>query len=347
MNRTIEISSGTILRTVFILLLLWFIYLVRDIIALVFVAIIITSAIDPIVDWFQKRKVPRAFTVLVVYILFLSILGAAVGLLIPPLSTEIRGLGENFPVLAEKLSGYFRIVREYADSHNLQQQVVNFTGSAAEKISQAGSSILGGTVSFIGGIFSFVVVLSIAFYMSVQEKGIKKFIASFAPDEHSGYISGLVDRIQFKMGRWLQGQMFLMLIIFALDYLGLLLIGAPYALVLALIAGILEIIPYIGPIVSAIIAVSISFLHDPVTGLLVLALFVLVQQLEGYVLTPLVMKRAVGLNPVVVILALMIGAKLGGVLGIIIAVPIATAFSEIVNDLTKEKEVDVKSGRSE
>jgi len=149
------------------------------------------------------------------------------------------------------------------------------------------------------------------------------------------------------MGRWLQGQMFLMLIIFALDYLGLLLIGAPYALVLALIAGILEIIPYIGPIVSAIIAVSISFLHDPVTGLLVLALFVLVQQLEGYVLTPLVMKRAVGLNPVVVILALMIGAKLGGVLGIIIAVPIATAFSEIVNDLTKEKEVDVKSGRSE
>ena len=135
-----------------------------------------------------------------------------------------------------------------------------------------------------------------------------------------------------------RGRYFLMLIIFLLDYVGLLLIGAPYALVLALVAGILEIVPYIGPVISAVIAVSVSFLHGPLTGLLVLGLFVLVQQLEGYVLTPLVMKKAVGLNPVVVILALMIGAKLGGVMGIIIAVPIAAVAGEIVNDLVKKPE---------
>ena len=339
MNRTIEISSGTILRTIFILLTLWLLYLVRDILLLVFLAIIIVSAIDPIVDWFQKRKIPRSLTVLVVYILFLSVLGVTIGLLVPPLTSEIRGLGENFPVIVEKLSGYFRIVRDYAVSHNLQQQISNFTGSVAEKISQAGSSLFSGTVSFIGGIFELVVVLSIAFYMSVQEKGIKKFSASLMPEEHRGYASSLVDRIQFKMGRWLQGQLFLMLVIFVLDYVGLLLIGAPYALVLALIAGILEIIPYIGPLISAVIAVAISFLHGPVTGLLVLGLFVLVQQLEGYVLTPLVMKKAVGLNPVVVILALLIGAKLGGVMGIIVAVPIATIGGEVINDLVRKPEV--------
>jgi len=345
MNRTIEISSGTIFRTILILLLFWFLFLVRDIVALVFVAIIITSAIDPVADWFQKRKIPRSLTVLVVYVLFLSVFSAAVGLLIPPLSSEIRGLGENFPALAEKLSGYFKIIREYAASHNFQQQIAGFTGDVASKFSQVGSSVLGGTISFIGGIFSFVVVLSIAFYMSVQEKGIKKFFASLMPDEHREYVSGLVDRIQFKMGRWLQGQIFLMFVIFTLDYLGLLAIGAPYALVLALIAGILEIVPYIGPIISAVIAVSISFLHSPLTGLLVLALFVLVQQLEGYVLTPLVMKKAVGLNPVVVILALMIGAKLGGVTGIIVAVPIAAMLGEVVDDLTKKKEASgEKSG---
>lgn len=339
MNRTIEISSGTILRAIFILLLLWFLYLVRDILFLVFFAIIIVSAIDPIVDWFQKRKIPRSLTVIVFYILFLAVLGAAIGLLVPPLTSEVRGLGENFPVIIEKLSGYFLIVRDYAMSHNFQQQISNFTGSAAEKISQAGSSLFSGTVSFIGGIFEFVVVLSIAFYMSVQEKGIKKFFASLMPNEHREYVSGLVDRIQFKMGRWLQGQLFLMLIIFALDYVGLLLIGAPYALVLALIAGILEIIPYIGPLISAVIAVAISFLHGPVTGLLVLGLFTLVQQLEGYVITPLVMKKAVGLNPVVVILALMIGAKLGGVMGIIVAVPIAAVLGEVIGDLVKKPEI--------
>lgn len=339
MNRSIDISSSTILRAIFILLLLWFLYLVRDILALVFIAVIIVSAIDPIVDWFRKRKVPRALTVLVVYVLFISVLGAAIGLLVPPLSNEIRGLGESFPSLVEKFSGYFRIIRDYAASHNLQQNVSNFTENISGKISQAGSSIFSGTVSFIGGIFSFVVVLSIAFYMSVQEKGIKKFFASLMPEEHREYVTGLVDRIQFKMGRWLQGQIFLMFIIFILDYVGLLLIGAPYALVLALIAGILEIVPYIGPVISAVIAVAISFLHDPLTGLLALGLFVLVQQLEGYVLTPLVMKKAVGLNPVIVILALMIGAKLGGAMGIIIAVPIATVIGEVVKDLTKKEEV--------
>jgi len=344
MNRTIEISSGTILRTVFILLLLWFLFLVRDIVFLVFIAVIIVSAIDPIVDWFQKRKVPRALTVLVVYIIFLAVLGTAVGLLVPPLSNEIRGLGENFPALVEKLSGYFRSIRDYAIAHNLQQQISNFAGSAAEKLSQTGSSVLGGTISFIGGIFSFVVVLSVAFYMSVQEKGIKQFFQSLMPDEHREYVSGLVDRIQFKMGRWLQGQVFIMFIIFVLDYAGLLLIGAPYALVLAIVAGILEIVPYIGPVISAIIAVSISFLHSPLTGFLVLGLFVLVQQLEGYVFTPLVMKKAVGLNPVVVILALMIGAKLGGVMGIIVAVPLAAVAGEVINDLTRAPEKQKQEG---
>lgn len=343
MNRTIEISSSTILRTIFILLLLWFLYLVRDILALVFVAIIIVSAIDPVVDWFQKKKVPRSLTVLVVYVVFLAVLGTAIGLLVPPLVSEIRGLGESFPQMAEKFSGYFRIARDYAASHNFQQQIANFTGSVTEKLSQIGSSVFSGTISFIGGILSFVVVLSVAFYMSVQERGIKKFFASLAPEEHRDYIQGFVDRIQFKMGRWLQGQMFLMLIIFALDYVGLLLIGAPYALVLALVAGFLEIVPYIGPVISAVIAVSISFLHDPVTGLLVLALFVTVQQLEGYILTPLVMKKAVGLNPVVVILALLIGAKLGGVMGVIIAVPVATVVSEVAGDLVRKREVSESS----
>ena len=338
MNRTIEISSSTILRTILILLLLWFLYLVRDIILLVFLAFIIVSAIDPVVDWFQKKSVPRALTVLLVYVLFFALVGVAASFLFPPLVSEIRGLGENFPSLVEKFSGYFKVVRDYAAAHNLQQQVSNFSGSFADRLSQVSSNVFSGTISFIGGVFSFLVVLSIAFYMSVEEKGVKKFFASIAPDEHGEYVSGFVDRIQFKMGRWLQGQLALMLIIAVIDYVGLLIIGAPYALTLAIIAGILEIVPYVGPIISAVVASAISFLHGPVTGLFVLALFALAQQLEGYVIAPLVMKKAVGLNPVVVILALMIGAKLGGVMGIVVAVPIATMLGEVVNDLTKKED---------
>jgi predicted PurR-regulated permease PerM len=338
MNRTIEISSGTILRTVLILLLLWFVFLVRDILALVFFAIIITSAMDPIVDWLQKRKIPRSLTVILVYILFLVLVSSFFFFIIPPLANEIRGLGDNFPGLIERFSGYFKIVRDYATSHNIGEQINNFSLSLTGQLNQLGSNIFSGTLSFIGGIFSFIIVLSIAFYMSVQEKGVKKFFASIAPDEHSEYVATLIDRIQFKMGRWLLGQLALMVIIFAIDYVGLLLIGAPYALVLAIMAGLFEIVPYAGPIVSAIVAASLSFLQSPLTGFLVLALFAVAQQLEGYVIAPLVMRRAVGLNPVVVILAILIGAKLGGVTGIIIAVPLATVIWEVLNDLVRPAE---------
>ncbi len=337
MNTTIEVSLGTILRTIFILLLLWFLFLVRDIIFLVFISVIIVSAIDPIVDWFQKKKIPRSLTVTVIYILAISIFTVAFSFFIPPLVSEIRALGENFPRLMETLSGYFRVVRDYAVAHNFQQNIANFTSNVAAKISEAGQSIFSGTISFIGGIFELIVILSVAFYMSVQEKGIKKFFSSLMPEEHREYISGLVDRIQFKMGRWLQGQLLLMFLVFALNYLGLLFIKAPYALTLALLAGILEIVPYIGPVISAIVATAVSLLHGTVTGLLVLGWFVLVQQVEGYVLTPLIMKKAVGLNPVIVILALMIGAKLGGVMGVVVSVPIATMIEEVVNDLMKNQ----------
>lgn len=338
MNRTIEISSGTILRTIFILLLLWFLFLVRDILALVFVAIIIVSALDPIVDWFQKKKVPRSLTVFIAYVVLLSLVVLVISLLISPITSEIESLGQSLPRLVDQLSGYFQSVKNFAATHNLEQNINNFFSNASNRISDAGTNIFSGTISFLGGVFDFIIVLSIAFYMSVQESGSKKFFKSIFPEDHQEYVAGLVERIQFKMGRWLQGQLLLMLLVFMLDYLGLLAIGAPYALILAIIAGILEIVPYVGPIVSAVIATLISFLHGPVTGLLVLALFAGVQQLEGYVLTPLVMKKAVGLNPVIVILALLIGAKLGGVLGVIIAVPVATAIGEVVIDIMKKPE---------
>lgn len=340
MNRTIEISSGTILRTIFILLLLWFLYLVRDIILLLFIAIIIVAAIDPIVDRLQRKKIPRALSVVALYILLLSLFGFVVSLLVPPLTAEIEGLSQSFPQLIEKFSKYFQSIREFAVTHNLERNIADFFATVANRVSQTGANIFTGTITFLGGILEFLVILSIAFYMTVQEKGLKKFFAALLPDDHKDYVVNLVDRIEYKMGRWLQGQILLMILVFGLDYLGLLAIGAPYALILALTAGILEIIPYVGPIISAIIATAVSLLHGPVTGLLVLILFVAVQQLEGYVLTPLVMRRAVGLNPVVVIIALLVGAKLAGMIGIIVAVPVATAIGELVNDLTKKEETN-------
>lgn len=337
MNRTIDISSGTIIRAVLILLLLWFLFLVRDIIMLVFIALIIVSAIDPIVDWFQRKRVPRSVTVIIIYLVFIALIGFAISLLVAPIASEIRGLGSALPQLLEKINFYFQGLQSVSADQNFQNGVTGSLGNVSQKLTDFGSNVFSGTISFFGGLLSFLIVLSIAFYLSVQESGSKKFFASLLPAEHQEYGLELINRIQYKMGRWLQGQIVLMVLVFVIDYAGLLVIGAPYALILAIMAGILEIVPYAGPIVSAIVATAVSLLHGPALGLLVLALFVLVQQLEGYVFAPLVMKKAVGLNPVVVIVAILIGAELAGVLGIIVSIPIATVLSEIVKDLTEKK----------
>ncbi len=345
MNRTIDISSSTILRTIFILLLLWFVFLVRDILVLVFVAVIIVSAIDPIVDWLQRKRIPRALTVILVYVLVFAVVGTAISFLVAPLTSEISNLAKNFPRFIENLSRYFTVARDYADSHNISQEVGNFTTNLNNSLSQISSNIFSGTVSVIGGIFSFIVILSMAFYMSVQERGVKKFFASLVPHEHSEYIKDLIDRIQFKMGRWLLGQIALMIIIFTIDYVGLLIIGVPYALILAILAGLLEIIPYVGPIISTVAATLIVLLNGGwIKAVLVLVLFTLAQQLEGNVITPLVMRKAVGLNPVVVIVALLIGFQLDGIIGALIAIPAATAIGEVIRDVVGKKKTIKEAG---
>jgi predicted PurR-regulated permease PerM len=338
MHRSIEISSGTIIRAILLILLVWFLFVVRDIIMLVILSLIIVSAIDPIVDWFQRKKIPRTATVLLIYVVFLALIGFTISLLVSPIASEIKGLGNTLPVLIEKMNGYFQSLKIVAADQNFGNQLAGSLSGVSDNISNFGSNLFSGTISFFGGVLSFLIVLSIAFYLCVQESGSKKFFASLLPAEHQKYALELVDRIQHKMGRWLQGQIVLMVLVFIIDYIGLLIIGAPYALILAIMAGILEIVPYVGPIISAVVATIFGLLHGPVTGLLVLILFASVQQLEGYVFAPLIMKKAVGLNPVVVIIALIIGAKLSGVLGVIVSVPIATAVGEIIKDLTSNKE---------
>ncbi|MDD3486977.1 MAG: AI-2E family transporter [Candidatus Moranbacteria bacterium] len=347
MNSPIEISSGTILRTIFMVLLLWFLFLIRGILVLVFMALIIVCAIDPIVDWLQRKRVPRALSVFLIYILAFSIVTAAIYFLVSPLSSELNNLGQNFPVMLEKVSEYFQGLNNFAVQHNVSSQVSNFSSNFNTQISQLGTNLFSGTISFIGGIFSFVVILSISFYMSVQEKGVKKFFTSITPKEHEEYISALIDRIEYKMGRWLLGQLALIAVVFTLDYVGMLIIGMPYALILALVAGLLEVIPYVGPIVSIAVAALIGFFHNPWMGVSVLVLFTLVQQLEGNAITPLVMKKAVGLNPVIVIVALLVGFELGGIIGALIAIPVATVIWEILRDVIKDSHESLPAAKKD
>jgi predicted PurR-regulated permease PerM len=177
------------------------------------------------------------------------------------------------------------------------------------------------------------IVLVLTFYMVVEEKKARSYFRNLAPAEYQPYIEHLLQKIQEKIGAWLQGQILLGLIVGCLVFFGLSLLQVKYALLLAIMAGLLEVIPYVGPIVSVIPAAIIAFAQAPVLGIFVLALYIVIQQLENHILVPKIMQKVTGLNPIISIAALLIGMKVGGLAGAILAIPLATLCVVVLEDL--------------
>lgn len=336
-QKQVTISTNTIIKGVFVVLAVWFLYLIRDVLALFFLSVIFTATLDPLIDWMQKKKIVRPVGVFIVYVIFFLLLSLSVTFLFPPLVSQFKDFSDKLPQYSEKLSITFSGIETYAKSYGINFNVHEIVKESLGGFSQSSSQIFSTTVSVFTAIISLIVVLSLTFYMSVKEDGMKKFIVSITPRGRREYAVSLFERIHSRVGKWMFGQILLMFVIFVLDFAALSIFNIPYALILAILAGILEIVPYLGPIISASLAALVGFLISPVTGILVLLILTLIQQLESHVIVPQIMRKAVGLNPVVVILALLVGAKLAGTMGAILSVPIATAVSVFVGDIVNEK----------
>ncbi|MDO8668926.1 MAG: AI-2E family transporter [Candidatus Buchananbacteria bacterium] len=338
---TFDISILSLFKLSVLFLIIFFIFFIRDVILIIFVALILASALDPFVDFMQKHKIPRGFGILIIYLFIILVLVGAVYLIIPPISTEVKGLTDDFPAYWEKLSGNIESLRTYSDSHgwtdNIQKSL-NDLQSNVNAIQAAAGGIFSTFFAFLGGIISILIVAVLTFYLTIEEHGMKRVLRSLVPVKYQPYVTHLVNRIQEKIGMWFRGQLVLSLIIFVLCWFGLTILGIKYALVLALFAGVTELIPYIGPFIGAIPAIFIALTQSPALVVGVLIIYVIIQQLENNIIVPKVMQKAVGLNPIITIIAMMIGFKLAGVLGIVIAVPVATAMSIALNDVLEIKE---------
>ena len=336
--QTIIISPSTIFRIIFIILLLVFLYLILDVIVIFIFALIIASAIAPLVNLLGKLKIPRVIGALLIYIIVIGGLGFLISLAIPSVAKEIKDLSSNLPNYIEFLSDKFESIQKASSKYqDIIIQFQKFLAGTGDFLRKSASDLFSVAVNIFGGIFSFFLVLVISFYLSVQKKGVQRVLTSLAPREHRDYLLSLWERSQRKLGRWLQGQLFLGVIIGVLVYVGLSLLNVKFALLLAVLAGVLEIFPYIGPVMAAIPAIILGFLQAPILGLWVLILYIVIQQMENHLIVPLVIGKIVKLNPVVVILALLIGIKLGGIPGMILAVPITAVLAEFFRDLIKRR----------
>jgi predicted PurR-regulated permease PerM len=335
---TIDISTAAILKVVGVFLVLWFIYIIRDILIIIFVAILLSSALEPGVKFLQKKKIPRILSIVLIYVCLFLVVSSALILLIPPLTEQIGQLAQSFPFYWEKLSAGFYSIREYSQEHGFLDNIQQALDSLQTSFSQAAGNIFSLIGTVFGNIISFILILVLTFYFLVQENAIKKSFRFVTPAKYQPYLSDLITRMQQRVGLWLRGELILGLIIGSLSFIGLWLLGIKYFLVLAIIAGIFELIPYIGPVLGAIPAVFIAFAQSPWKALFVLILYWLIQQVENHLIVPKVMQKAVGLNPIVVIIVILVGAKLAGFIGVLLAVPTAAALSVVVKDFFESSE---------
>ena len=205
-----------------------------------------------------------------------------------------------------------------------------------ETFADSFASVFSTVKGFFGGLAALFIILVLAFYMVVEQEKVRNYFKSLAPIEYQPYMAHLMKKMSLKMGEWLRGQIILGVIVGVAAYIGLSLLGVPYALLLALIAGVLEVVPYVGPILSLVPAVIIGLAQSPMIGLGVVALYLGIQQVENHVLVPKIMQKVTGLNPIISILAILIGLKAAGLVGIIFSIPLAMMGVVILEDLFGE-----------
>ncbi|MCX6813374.1 MAG: AI-2E family transporter [Candidatus Azambacteria bacterium] len=335
-NRTIiEISPKTIFWALGVGVLAVLVFMVRDIIAVLIFAIIIASALEPILGYAQSKKIPRLLSLIVIYLLFFIFFAALIYIFLPLLLDQLRDFSQNYPT-------YFGRIEEAA---GIITFLPGLSGNIHELLSQlteqipSFTSLISYASSIFGGFISFIVVLVVSFYLSLSRGALDDFLRSILPPQFEAYIHGVWLRAQKKMGRWLQAQILLSFIMALIVGFGLWILGVKYSFLIAVIVGVLEIVPYVGPIVAGGLATLLALSQSSILGLWTLIFFIVAQQLEGHILVPLLIKKLVGLNPVAVILAMLVGAKLGGILGILLAVPIAAVIDEFFDDLAKRKSI--------
>ncbi|PIR88755.1 MAG: hypothetical protein COU09_00460 [Candidatus Harrisonbacteria bacterium CG10_big_fil_rev_8_21_14_0_10_44_23] len=340
-TREYSISWGALWKFLAMLILVAVVFVARDVLVATALAIILSSALDPLVSKLEVKKIPRILGALAIYLAAFLLVAIVVYILVPVTLVEMNAF---FSQSTETLSN--------ASASLTGVETQNFVLGIRDGLSEMTQSFIGGEVTiwnvlfkFLGGFVLAIAIFVLSFYMVIDRNGVKKFLITIAPTGFQGTVIDIYERVRQKISSWFLAQIFLSAIVGLAVFIGLWLLGVKYSLTLGILAAILEIVPYVGPIVSGGVAVLFALSSSPALAFWTVMLFILIQQLEAHLLVPSVMGRSTKLSPVVVLIALLIGGQVFGIIGVILAVPIAVTFQEILyhwstqqNSLVNEQE---------
>lgn len=330
-QKHLNVTWETLWKLFFMILFVWILYLARSVVTAVLLAVVISTAFDPAVTYLERKRIPRILGTLIIYLAAIFLIGLIIYTFIPIALTELA----NIVNLSSKVLG------PLAQDLNIEDLVSKLTFNLShltDLLFSGKVSLLEIAARFFGGLLFVIAIFALSFYLTLGKDGVEKFLLAILPATYEAKVINLYRRVARKIGRWLTGQLFVSLVVGVLVFIGLWALGVKYSLFLGLLAGILELIPYVGPILTGIVAFLIGLEDSLSLGIYVVILFTIIQQVENHVLVPLVMRYTTTLNPVVVIVALLVGGEAFGVIGLILAVPIAVLFQEIVEEWTEAKQ---------
>jgi len=327
----LDISWGALWRILFFVIFVAVIYLGRQILLGLFLAIIISSGLDVVVDFLERHGIPRTLDVILIFLaailLVIVVVYAVVPIAIMDLNTVFSGISKSaqnniwFSLIniksPQSISSFF---------NKLSLQFFSTNASPLEFISGA-----------VGGIGLAIAVIISSFYLTISRDGVERFIRAVIPADYEGLALRIYGRSRRKIGSWFRTQIVLSFLMGALVWGTLYILGVRHAFVLGILAAVFEIVPFVGPILSGAAAVLAALTTSAILALYTLIVFLALHQLEAHVFVPLFTRRAVGLHPVIVIISLLMGVEIGGFLGILIAVPTAAVFGEALDEWSSVK----------
>lgn len=327
-NKAIDISISTILKIILTPAILFFAWSNRDIILSLFLAFILMSALRPFVIYLTTKKgVKRPIATALVFLAALATFGLVVGTVVPPLIYETILFIERLP---ETLKSLDPAILRYIRLQEISQYVPDFANQAVNIVGNVFSNTL---FVFTTLFFSYYFLLN---EHTIDEKLSKSVFSKFLTPQAAQNWIRIVHVAQGRLALWFWGELALMTVVGVASYIAFTIVGLKYALPLAVLAGLLEAIPSIGPTIAAIPAILIGFGQSPITGFAALASTFIVQQLENNLFVPYIMKKAVGLNPLITMLSVLIGLRVAGPLGALLAIPVYVFIESIYTEYEKK-----------
>jgi len=314
----LEISYQSIFKAIFAITAVVFLFYIQPVILALFAAFVLSTVTNPLADMAEKKNIPRVFSAPLIFIGVLVFVGFIFYWILPSLVGELGNLIKHFPQYIAENTTKYPFLKQFNISQSIDRAVLSFLNY----INEQALNIFFSTVSVLSNLFYVFLAFAIAFYLTVEKNLIKLYLRKVIDNGQHKNFASILDEIEINMARWFVGQLLLSMISGTIIFIGLIMLGIPFAFPLAMLAAVLRFIPFLGGMISDTTGIVIAFLSSPVLGIAAFLMYYLLQQIEAYILIPYVMKRSIGLNPIVVIIAVVSGGQLGGIVGALLALPV-------------------------